>query len=66
MFIMSVSMLSLTGHALTNSQMTNGIVNIRTYLKTLYTPISHENLYGPLAHAYILKLSHVQRFLFNL
>ena len=44
------------------SQMTNGLVNFRTYLKTfggkllfldLYTPISHENLYGQLAHAYI-------------
>ena len=31
---MSVSMLSLAGHALTNEPMTNGIVNFRTYLKS--------------------------------
>ena len=47
------------------SQMTNGIVNFRTYLETcsgkllfldLYTPISHEKLYGQLVHVYILKI----------
>ena len=50
-------------------------VHFRTYLKTcggkvlfvgFYTPLSHEKLLGQLAHVYFLKLSHVQRFFFNL
>ena len=61
--------MSLTDHA-QMSQMTDGIVIFRTYLKTceetiifdLYTPIYQEKLYRQLANVEILKLSHVQRF----